>query len=138
MIIPIYNVNLPFMVTLPFTVDLTENCWCSTDSLSIDSTINKNQSMHAFWPIDTTCVNSTANKPVFPGDANFNQLCNYTDLLYLGIAYGETGAVRPSASLAWTPQYGPNWNDTLPNGRDLKHADCNGDGISKLCRHSSH
>jgi hypothetical protein len=125
----IYNVALPWPAsTLTFTVNLTENCWCTLDSLSIDSTIIKNQNTHIFWPIDSSCVHHI-NKPVFPGDANFNQHCNYADLLYLGIAFGETGPVRPNASLSWTPQYGPNWADTLPNGRNLKHADCDGDGV---------
>ncbi len=122
------NVILPPSVTLPYTVDLKENCWCTLDSLSIDSTIFKNNNSQVFWPIDSSCVPTAHHTPVMPGDANFNQICNYTDLLYLGIAFGETGPLRPNASLSWTPQYGPDWADTLPNGRNLKHADCDGNG----------
>lgn len=123
-----YNVALPWPAsTLPFTVDLTENCWCSLDSLSIDSTIVQNLNSYTLLPVDSSCLTQTY-KPVFPGDVNFNQLCNYADLLYLGIAFGETGPIRPGASLAWIPQYGIDWADTLPNGRNMKHADCDGDG----------
>lgn len=66
---------------------------------------------------------------VLPGDANNDSVANAWDLLPLGVAYGQTGPVRPNASLTWTPQLAPDWGQSLPSGIDLKHADSDGNGI---------
>ncbi len=122
----VYNVVMNWTIPIPFTIDLAENCWCSTDSLSIDSTIIHNNHNYVLLPIDSMCVGSS--KPVFPGDANFNQVCNHLDLLYVGLKFGDTGPSRPNASLNWVPQSAPDWPDTLINGVNAKHADCDGNG----------
>ncbi len=66
---------------------------------------------------------------VLPGDANNDQFANAWDLLPIGIAYGQTGPVRPNASLSWMPQPAPDWGQSLPSGLDLKHADSDGNGV---------
>ncbi|MEM6346011.1 MAG: T9SS type A sorting domain-containing protein [Bacteroidota bacterium] len=66
---------------------------------------------------------------VYPGDANFNQVANVWDLLAIGVKYGQTGPIRPGADLSWTGQNAPEWGDTLASGLDIKHVDCNGDGL---------
>lgn len=66
---------------------------------------------------------------VFPGDANHNQICNNMDLLPIGVYYGDTGTVRPNASLTWVGQDCPDWSGTQANGQNTKHVDCNGDGL---------
>ena len=41
---------------------------------------------------------------MYPGDATNNGEVNGIDALYLGIAYGITGAPRDNAETDWTPQ----------------------------------
>ncbi|MFN8394280.1 MAG: C25 family cysteine peptidase [Bacteroidia bacterium] len=66
---------------------------------------------------------------VWPGDANDDLVANAQDLLNIGLAYGDTGAVRPNASLQWMGQTAGLWDSTFSNGTNHVHADCNGDGI---------
>ncbi|MEL6591410.1 MAG: T9SS type A sorting domain-containing protein [Bacteroidota bacterium] len=68
-------------------------------------------------------------RPVFPGDANFDQIANVWDLLPIGLKYGQTGPARPNASLNWVQQDVPDWGDSLASGVDIKHADCDGNGV---------
>jgi len=42
---------------------------------------------------------------------------------------GTTGTVRANASLDWIGQDASPWGDTLANGTDYMHIDCNGDSI---------
>ena len=65
---------------------------------------------------------------VWPGDANHDGVANNLDILTIGIGYGKTGPVRPSASINWIGQTCSDWADTLPGKVNYKHIDCNGDG----------
>ena len=65
---------------------------------------------------------------VWPGDANYDGVANNLDVLTLGMVYGRSGFTRPQASMAWMGQRAFDWMDTLSNGAEIKHADCNGDG----------
>lgn len=66
---------------------------------------------------------------VWPGDADHDGLANNADLLPIGIAYGNTGPVRAGASIVWQGQAATDWTDTIANGANQKHVDCNGDGV---------
>lgn len=66
---------------------------------------------------------------VWAGDANADYIVNNYDPLAVAVAYNKTGPLRPGASTVWQAQYCPNWTDTFANGVNIKHADCNGDGI---------
>jgi hypothetical protein len=67
---------------------------------------------------------------VWPGDANSDGIVTNADALYLGLAFNQMGAVRPAATLNWVGQPCPDWNfNFAQNNVNLKHADCNGDGI---------
>jgi PKD repeat protein len=71
---------------------------------------------------------------VWPGNINTDGTVDMEDLFAIGIYYGDSGTVRPSASNNWTGQSCPDWNSTgwsymyLQELLDKKHADCNGDG----------
>ncbi len=71
---------------------------------------------------------------VWPGNINTDGTVDMEDLFAIGIYYGDSGTVRPSASSSWTGQSCPDWNSTgwsymyLQELLDKKHADCNGDG----------
>ncbi|MEM7372605.1 MAG: T9SS type A sorting domain-containing protein [Bacteroidota bacterium] len=113
------------------TLDLSNNCWCDVDTAFIhnqvfDSMLNAPAINVHFLPIDSSCLPTS----VYPGDANHNQIANHNDLLPIGLYYGHSGPNRPNASLSWTPQAAAGWGDTLlSTGVDIKHADCDGNGI---------
>ena len=66
---------------------------------------------------------------IWPGDINNNGIANGTDLLYLGVAYGEQGTPRQNASTNWIgqPMSDP-WGGNFPNGTNLVYADADGNG----------
>ncbi|MBP6827363.1 MAG: T9SS type A sorting domain-containing protein [Saprospiraceae bacterium] len=67
---------------------------------------------------------------VWPGDADDNNAVNHHDLLYLGLAYGSTGAQRSGASLDWQGQDCTDWPAfTSTRNINFKNIDGNGDGV---------
>ncbi len=76
-------------------------------------------------------INLTVNcsDSVWPGDADHNGIADNNDLLPIGIAQNLSGPIRPNASILWTGQYCTNWGVQLLNGTNIKHTDCNGDGL---------
>jgi len=67
------------------------------------------------------------NDFVLPGDFNADGHAYIEDILYWGLAVGNTGPLRPNASLDWFPQPCPEWGEFV-NGVNNKHQDGNGDG----------
>ena len=74
--------------------------------------------------IDTSCV--------WPGDANHDHKVSYTDLLAIGEAFGKSHHPCMDTSTEWVGQPRCRWRDTIGLGIEMKHADCNGDGIIDL------
>ncbi|KRP10068.1 MAG: hypothetical protein ABR95_08615 [Sphingobacteriales bacterium BACL12 MAG-120813-bin55] len=67
---------------------------------------------------------------VWPGDANDDNIANHLDLLAIGLAYGDTGPLRPDISEEWNAQYAFEWDySSLLATLNRKFIDCNGDGI---------
>ena len=66
---------------------------------------------------------------VWPGDANSNGVADLYDVLNIGIGYGNTGPVRTNRSTVWVGQPASDWQLQFLNGVNLKHADCDGNGI---------
>lgn len=77
-------------------------------------------------------VNGCNTDNVWPGDANSDGIVDLSDLLTLGLTYGNSGPVRQAASLSWTGQMAVNWLGVLPTGVNYKHSDTNGDGTIDL------
>jgi hypothetical protein len=78
----------------------------------------------------TVSVSDCELDEVWPGDANNDGEVTNTDALWLGLAFDQTGPVRPDASLAWEGQPAPDWNFNFSqNNVNLKHADCDGNGV---------
>ena len=68
---------------------------------------------------------------VWPGDANVDSICNYIDLLPIGVFYGNSGPDRYDDDGTWEESFCDEWTDDdmyviAPNP---KFADCNGDGM---------
>jgi hypothetical protein len=76
-------------------------------------------------------VIGTARGCVWPGDTDDNTVVNYFDVLPIALTHGETGFVRPNASLNWNGQAAQDWNtvNPIPGLPNYKHIDANGDGI---------
>ncbi|MEN0004720.1 MAG: T9SS type A sorting domain-containing protein [Bacteroidota bacterium] len=69
------------------------------------------------------------NEIVWPGEISQNAKVSNIDVLYLGWAFESVGPDRGGVPEVWSPQSGEAWDDTFPDGTNLIHADCNGDGI---------
>lgn len=65
---------------------------------------------------------------VYPGDANHNKIVNMEDIFPIGIHYNDFVDFRDVISTSWIGQNAFDATDTLANGVNIKHADCNGDG----------
>ncbi|MFN8711675.1 MAG: T9SS type A sorting domain-containing protein [Bacteroidota bacterium] len=66
---------------------------------------------------------------IWPGNTNNDSIVDNFDLLPIGVYNGINGAQRWSVSINWQGYTGLNWGTLQSNGEDIKHVDCNGDGI---------
>ncbi len=65
---------------------------------------------------------------VWPGDFNRDGIANHIDVLYWGLAEGDTGPMRPVANSSWIGQDCPEWNSAV-DGVNGKHQDADGNGV---------
>lgn len=75
----------------------------------------------------TVVVDSTCSD-VWPGDANSDGIVDNSDVLELGLAFSSSGPARSPGGNSFISQYASNWAGTVSTGKNLCHADCNGDG----------
>ncbi len=104
----------------------------SGSSIYVTPTVTSTYYVRAQSSCNTTSCTSvtiTVNAAVWPGDANNDSLVDNTDLLAVGLFYSQTGTPRASVSNTWQAYSSANWGALQTNGQDIKHADCNGDGI---------
>ncbi len=83
-------------------------------------------------PLIIFCVFSSMlnAQQLWPGDANNNGEVNIVDVLFVGLAYGETGPLRANASDDWIAQdITTFWTGTFFNGLNHVYADCDGNGV---------
>ncbi|HEX2899843.1 MAG TPA: hypothetical protein VHS96_09005, partial [Bacteroidia bacterium] len=66
---------------------------------------------------------------VWPGDANHDYTVDANDFLDIGVAFGDTGPVRPNGFINWNGQPAPDWSNNFLSGQNHKHADCDGNGM---------
>ncbi len=68
---------------------------------------------------------------VWPGDANFDSVSNFIDLLPIGVYFGSTGPARYDVDGTWEQSFCDDWTDLIgsPITPNPKFADCNGDGV---------
>lgn len=99
-------------------------------------TTNLSEGIYSLYLIAGACLSDTIQivvpdscEDVWPGDANYDLTVNNLDLMWIGLANGNTGPVRPSATNNWTAQPCPDWSNWFFNGINQKHADCDGNGL---------
>ncbi|MBK7008467.1 MAG: T9SS type A sorting domain-containing protein [Saprospiraceae bacterium] len=78
-------------------------------------------------PTNATCP--CIDECVWSGDLNGDGRVSAHDLLTLGRFLGYEGPARDTSNTyTWGANEAADWGVKLPNGKDLKHADANGDG----------
>ncbi|HEY0262209.1 MAG TPA: T9SS type A sorting domain-containing protein [Chitinophagales bacterium] len=77
----------------------------------------------------TLSICSLDSSDVWPGDANHDGIADNYDLLYIGIGYNNNGPIRQDQSIVWSAHACNDWGLQFTNGTNLKHADCNGNGV---------
>ncbi len=103
---PVPNVNTTMDTTINVIVTTTTGCTQSA-TLNIQT--------------DDNCV--------WPGDNNNDGIANYLDLLWIGIANGNTGPARSSMSTNWQGQGADDWmTTTMVSLIDYKYIDSDGNG----------
>jgi len=66
---------------------------------------------------------------VWPGDTDHNSIADNDDLLQIGLYHDTIGLVRTLQGNLWQDYPSANWGEMQANNHDIKHIDCNGDGI---------
>jgi hypothetical protein len=69
---------------------------------------------------------------VWPGDTNNDSIVNVSDFLSIGIYHGGMGFPRDSISNLWIGHRSFDWPQFQTNGSNIKHVDCDGNGIINL------
>ncbi len=136
--LPIINIVGNNTICLGATVTLTANgantyTW---NTSATGATITPSPTVTTNYTVTGsvgTCTSSatatvTIQNCIWPGDANENLIVDNTDLLSIGIKYGQTGPSRTTQGNIWQGDLCSNWSDTLSNGKNTKYTDCNGDG----------
>lgn len=80
-------------------------------------------------PWEEFCDNSSGICDlVWPGDFNDDGRVTENDVLFWGLAHGNTGPVRPNANSSWIGQEVPVWNQVVM-GVNGRHQDGDGSGL---------
>lgn len=78
---------------------------------------------------DSSCI-CVGRACVWPGDANGDGRVSISDLLPIGRFMGHSGNSREENSIPlWSGEHSNDWAKVQPNGKNIKYADTNGDGI---------
>jgi len=97
---------------------------CASNDTVIAVSVGQGSALHTFF----YNVTVTKTSCVWPGDANADGIADKNDVLAIGVAYGDSGVKRPSATLTWNGQPCDDWSNSFKSGANYKNADCNGDG----------
>ncbi len=75
--------------------------------------------------------NDCQGECVWPGDINGDFIVNYCDLLPLGVHLNQSGPKRDESPF-WHASEAATWPEDMANGKNLKHADGDGDGTIEI------
>ncbi len=134
--IPLFLIDLTNLTSLYLYNNQLSGCYnsdlaslCNQLTYNTNHRISDGNNFDAPW--EDFCNNGAGaciDTPVWPGDFNNDGTAEISDLLYWAIAEGITGNVRPNATMDWTAQACPDWENEV-NGINGKHQDGNGNGI---------
>ena len=80
--------------------------------------------------VDVSACLCAGRDCVWPGDANGDGRVSIADLLPIGRFIGRTGLSRADDYLnLWIGAHASDWSGNQTNGKNIKHADSNGDGM---------
>jgi hypothetical protein len=69
---------------------------------------------------------------VWPGDANSDGIVDNLDPFEIGLAMSQSQTARTTTGNVFAAVYAAAWTGTVSTGKNLCHADCNGDGTINL------
>jgi len=100
--------------------------YCASDN-NICKNVNIDLDVVATDVEDCICVNDC----VWPGDANGDGKVSVVDVLSIGRFLGQGGAARDNSSYGaiYEGASAEDWTMLQVNGKNIKHADTNGDGV---------
>lgn len=113
-------------------VSIGSNCWC--DSAQIAASIIDGNSQQGLGILNYGAVGTDCGVigQVWPGDTDDDGTARVRDLLHIGVANGTSGYPREGANAGWLGQAGLPWDQNFGTGLNLKHADCDGNGVVNL------
>ncbi len=132
--IPIELGNLSKLTNLRLEDNQLSGCYNSSltnfCSFANNNTISNGNNFDVSWEL--FCNTGAGNcSPVWPGDFNDDGTVNITDVLYWGLASGNTGPVRPNATTDWLGQDSPSWQVAVDNING-KYQDGDGNGLVNI------
>ena len=123
--------------SVSYTSSGTNNYWSTgANGATMNITPSASTSYTAFGNDFNNCpssgttavtVNNTCSQ-VWPGDANSDGIVDNTDVFEIGLALNATGPSRSPGGNTYTSQYASNWTGAVSTGKNLCHADCDGNG----------
>ncbi len=100
---------------------------CDQLQFGINTYISDGNNFDADW--EDFCLEDLGSCDlVFPGDLNFDGIVNMDDVLFWGLAYGNTGTPRSVISTDFAGQYSKEWQQSIM-GINGKHQDADGSGV---------
>lgn len=121
----IYTPNPSFVGFDEFSVEYCTNSICKSYDVLVEVIAVNDDACY--------CVNDC----VWEGDTNADGRVDVSDLLPIGRYMGTSGATREEGYGFWSAEQTENWTYNQYNGKNLKHADANGDGIITVTDTSS-
>lgn len=123
MVIDVENNNM--ILARTETISGQTNYFLSSYSLSTAQTIYNYNTPYRY---SNLMLQKPADDLVYPGDANHDKTVGMEDIFPIGIHYNDVVDFRTVISTNWIGHNAFDAIDTLANGVNIKHADCNGDG----------
>lgn len=124
------GVNVKVASTNNLTIG--SNCWCDSAHILgtiIDGNSQQGLGILSYGPVATGCG---VIGQVWPGDTDDDGTARVRDLLHIGVANGNSGYPRQSATAGWQGQAGLPWDQNFGTGLNYKHADCDGNGVVNM------
>jgi anti-anti-sigma regulatory factor len=81
-------------------------------------------------PVPATIYITNPNSAVWPGETNNDYTVDHFDPLNIALAYGDSGNVRPGATINWGAEPCYDWSTSFAASMlNKKNADCDGNGV---------